>query len=286
MILTCPKCQAQYKLDAAVLGVAGRDVRCVSCSHTWFQIPETAVPVAPAPPQESPAQMDMSSAQSITDALQSILEKDGAAFDEVLSTVVNKDKNRKPPDENKPAAEEKPDVPSVAPAAPPTGKKPETLPQETVPSIITHNPAGMGANAFGGMIFLFLCFLTLTVMFAAKKPILDRWPQTALFYRALGFHVPVAGEGLKFSGLSVERRIDDSGRTLVISAQMANTTSHAIAYPPLRVILKAKDGTVVKSWDLKTGVTQISGGDIVPVMMQLDDVPENGSTVELRVKGK
>ncbi|MDE2336902.1 MAG: zinc-ribbon domain-containing protein, partial [Alphaproteobacteria bacterium] len=92
MILTCPKCQAQYKLDSAVLGAAGRDVRCVSCSHTWFQIPETAVPAAA---EAKPAQLDMSSAQSITDALQSILEKDGAAFDEVLSTVAKSEQKKK-----------------------------------------------------------------------------------------------------------------------------------------------------------------------------------------------
>ena len=102
MILTCPQCQAQYRLDPAMLGAAGRDVRCVTCSHMWFQIPVSAVPaasqkaeVAPPPAQETPA-------QSITEALQTIIEKDDAAFEAVLSTVSQsaKPKEAQPPAED------------------------------------------------------------------------------------------------------------------------------------------------------------------------------------------
>src|SRR4051812_28166349 len=87
MILTCPKCQSQYKLDHNALGAAGRDVRCVSCSHTWFQIPETAGTETSKQIAEAAEPQQDSAAQSITDALNSILENDDAAFEAVLSTV-------------------------------------------------------------------------------------------------------------------------------------------------------------------------------------------------------
>ena len=42
MFLTCAECETQYRLDAALLGVGGRKVRCTACNHIWFQPPEQA----------------------------------------------------------------------------------------------------------------------------------------------------------------------------------------------------------------------------------------------------
>ena len=50
MRLTCPNCDAQYEVDAAVIPDTGRDVQCSSCGTTWFQEPEgNAVVADPAP---------------------------------------------------------------------------------------------------------------------------------------------------------------------------------------------------------------------------------------------
>ncbi len=37
MIVTCPNCNCQFKLDIALLGENGRDVRCSVCKETWYQ---------------------------------------------------------------------------------------------------------------------------------------------------------------------------------------------------------------------------------------------------------
>lgn len=35
MILCCPACRTQFKVDPALLGPDGRKVRCAKCSHVW-----------------------------------------------------------------------------------------------------------------------------------------------------------------------------------------------------------------------------------------------------------
>jgi len=286
MILTCPQCQAQYKLDPAQLGAAGRDVRCVTCSHMWFQIPDTAVPEMkasePQKPTEAASQLQEAGAQSITDALNSILENDDAAFEAVLSTVAQNAKDKGAKGEASPKSA--PDT--VMPRTPaPEGKK-SVIRQDAALAILTHDPLGMGASVFGGMVFLLCSFLTLAVIFLGKSPIVHHWPQTALLYKTLGFEVKAPGEGLRLSEITAERRIDDHGKMLVVEGKMTNMSEHDIAYPALHVILKNDRNGITKTWDLKQGVTQIASGDIVPLMLQLDGVPEDGSTVEVRVKEK
>jgi predicted Zn finger-like uncharacterized protein len=39
MIVSCPNCSARFVVDAAALGVAGRQVRCGRCKENWFQGP-------------------------------------------------------------------------------------------------------------------------------------------------------------------------------------------------------------------------------------------------------
>ena len=53
MRLICPNCGAQYEVADDVIPVAGRDVQCSNCGHTWFEQPgasEAAEAGAPMPP--------------------------------------------------------------------------------------------------------------------------------------------------------------------------------------------------------------------------------------------
>jgi predicted Zn finger-like uncharacterized protein len=268
MILTCPQCQAQYKLDPGMLGTTGREVRCVSCSHMWFQIPETAVAGESRRSAETPAAAHAPE-PSVTEALNTILQQDDAAFEAVLSTVAHKEAETKAPV-----------IEAVEPRPRPVKKA--VVKQEKV---IVHNPLGLGAEAFGGLVFLLCCFLTLGVLFIGKTPITRHWPQMSLLYKTIGIKVLAPGEGLRLSEVTAERRIDENNaKTLVIEGKLTNVAEHEIAYPTLHVVMKNSINAVAKTWDVKPGVTRIASGDVVPVMLQLNDLPEDGAMVDVSVK--
>ena len=40
MIITCPNCKKQFKIDNSLIPNEGRDLQCGSCEHVWFYKPD------------------------------------------------------------------------------------------------------------------------------------------------------------------------------------------------------------------------------------------------------
>ena len=174
--------------------------------------------------------------------------------------------------------------PAVAEPAPDLSQ-PSAMSEAPAP-VITHDPFGLNARAFGAMIFCLCLFTTLTFLFLAQKPLVRHWPQMSLFYKTLGFHIAVPGEGLRLSEIVAEQRIDKQDVMLMIEGKITNMGELEMAYPPLYVTLKNKQGEMIKDWKIDPGVVSLASGESVPVMLQLTGAPPDGKTVDVRVQGE
>lgn len=77
MRIACPKCEAQYDVDPAMIPEAGRDVQCSNCGFTWLQGPqsETANKEAIEPPAEAPTGSEDMGEPDADDKLRAAIEQ-------------------------------------------------------------------------------------------------------------------------------------------------------------------------------------------------------------------
>lgn len=254
MIVTCPECKTQYRLDPALLGAEGRLVACSACRHTWHQkhVEEKNIEQVL---QDANAAEEPQAALPAAASFDTVL-KETAAGIAPASTI---------PDAVKPLAGGFMTQPPPAPGP-------------------VYRVMSMGAAQFGGLVFLACCFVTLIALFVARGPVLRAWPAAALLYKSMGFDVKAPGEGFRLSSLVAENRVDKAGRTLAIEAQLTNLTQEPMDYPALRVILSSPYGAPLKEWVLDNEkAPPLASGESMTIKSELKDPPEGGTDIDIKV---
>jgi predicted Zn finger-like uncharacterized protein len=268
--LICRKCSTMYRLDPAHLA-GGRMVRCTACREEWYQMPpqngivpgpldvppviaEAAPPAEPQPTQRPEWEED---------------PKDDLTF--------------KPANKGEYFLED--DMRVIPESVMPDAVMPDgARPGELSAGAITHKPMGMGAGAFGLFIFLFLFCATFSSLLVFREKIVERYPPMLTLYKAVGVGVEAPGQGLTFSVMTAEHRIEKEKHTLAINVKLSNISDHEAPYPSFRVAVRDATGGTLQKWDfIGDKSKKIASGDSVPVPLIFHNPPEDAKTAEITV---
>jgi predicted Zn finger-like uncharacterized protein len=298
MHIVCPNCAASYKIDASVIGPAGRSVRCVRCRSVWHQaLPEPELPAAndvvtfkselgpPAaaePPAPEPAAEAIQPAPAVTE--------NGDPAGPPLEQLIGP--NAEPSPE---AAAEPPAGASLSditiPAAPPAADEAPAVDAQAdsdIESIAARRRARRGtarrripSSRFARMPAL---ILTLACVIAAligwRGHIVRHAPQMASLYAAIG--LPVNLRGLTFTDVKVSRDVHDGVSVLVVEGAVVSTASRAVEVPRLRFAMRNEAGGEVYAWTAMPSREVLEPGETLPFRSRLASPPSEGRDVTVR----
>lgn len=270
MLLVCPSCNTRYVVPDTAIGVAGRQVRCANCRHSWFQEGPT-LSVPPAPKIVAPAENARTeTAAAGNDDRVSVGEAAAPVHENMAPPPVyggNDDTERPIPgfaasydDSVQPASHR----PTPAPAA---------YYEDEGPSRFAHEPP-----------------------FRARRNPARLWTMAAI-----GFAVIIGGGGLALSyfgpsGIGLpDRLFSSAGREpdlqivlndnlelneradgtpfFIASGTIVNPTAESQPVPPMLITLKDASGRSVYSWTMKAKASELAPGARVDFSEARLDVP-------------
>lgn len=244
MIITCPHCQTKYQVAYEAIGAKGRKVQCANCNEAWRQ--------APVDEFEEPP----------------VAEVTEDALDEVLEAVAAAEAPKRQPT----APESTPKIdPALERKQQSAFLRRQLARAARQPLARTRRVARIGgALLLSGMVGVF---------FFGRVEMVERYPDMAGVYEAIGLSVNVVG--LEFSDVASLRTLRDGKDVLMVSAQIVGVERQPSQVPPVVVTLLDDQGHGVYEWSVTPQVRDLMAGERATFDTQLTQPPPQAAHVRL-----
>jgi predicted Zn finger-like uncharacterized protein len=268
MILVCENCNAQFVVNAAKLGQAGRTVRCGSCGHSWHQ----------HPPDDMPAMAGPGGLDALGSLPDDMPEPEGEAGPGLIQRL-----RAKLPAIRLPSIPFLDKIPflkrwAAAPASEDEPAAPPPVPKRRMPAAMRSQG---GAGKVSWIMFGLVMLALPGIGFFAREAIVDSWPPAGKFYDAVHLHVEVPGAGLQLRNVTSDRRQVGGLTILVIEGEIVNLSKVPREIPMLRGGLRDANREELQHWLFSTGNQKLTPQEAIRFKAEYPDPPAETADITL-----
>ncbi|MET4389749.1 putative Zn finger-like uncharacterized protein [Bradyrhizobium sp. F1.4.3] len=282
MHIVCPHCTTSYAIKLASLGANGRTVRCSRCKETWMARPEDAIEEVPVPAMAAVSQADDQA--DLAEQWNSYAKDDSVAeTPEVESPSIASDW----PTED--AGETEDDWSTAARSAEDdlTGDGVEhrswfqglfrrrgarvSRPAATRAPRKSYFGLPTACAAMGALVLALVIW---------RGDMVRLLPQTAAFYKMVGFEVNL--RGLAFKDVKLSSETVDGKQVLVIEGVIVGQGKRPLDIPRLRFAVRDAQGAEIYAWNTVLEQTVLQPGERAFFRSRLASPPPEGRNIDVR----
>jgi predicted Zn finger-like uncharacterized protein len=281
MHIVCPHCSTSYAINLATLGAAGRTVRCSRCKEIWEVWPESVVG-APAMAGAGKADAEQDAAAE-WEAMAAEDDGEGQDTPVVDSPSISgdwvdpaagggfggtaADWIREDGQDNGAAAPQR--LSRLRNFFNPNSFKPSALPRGSF-AVLPTACAAMGALVLALVIW--------------RVDVVRLLPQTATFYKMVGFDVNL--RGLMFKDVKITTETVDGKPVLVIEGSITGEATKPVELPRLRFSVRDAQGAEIYAWNTVMEQPVLKPGEQAWFKSRLASPPPEGRNIDIRFFSK
>lgn len=256
MLLVCPSCRTRYVVPDSAIGAAGRQVRCASCRHSWFQEGPSSI----APPKLEPiVQVKAPAQDSAKDRVETRAENAPLPVENPHPGFAAMDA---PPVYIEPAVFDREESSLTGLRTPPLS---DDLPER---SQFAHEPPFRARrNPAKIMTFAAIAFAVFIAL-AGGALWYSGWLEDSFAVTTTESKLTI----VPHNNLALGRAADGSPY-FIASGSIVNPTAEKLSVPNMLITIKDASGRSIFNWEMKPPVASLEAGTTVDFSQLKRDVP-------------